>query len=40
MAARKPSKKPFHETVAERLIQQLKDGTAPWQRPWMPGEGA
>lgn len=40
MAARKPSKKPFHETVAERLIQQLKDGTAPWQRPWIPGEGS
>lgn len=31
------SKKPFHEVVAERLIQQLKQGTAPWQRPWEPG---
>lgn len=31
-------KKPFHETVAERLIEQLKQGTAPWQRPWKPGE--
>ncbi len=40
MAARKPSKKPFHESVAERLIQQLKEGTAPWQRPWIPGEGS
>ena len=38
MVARKPSKKRFHELVAERLIQQLKDGTAPWQRPWVPGE--
>lgn len=27
-------KKPFHETVAEKLIEQLKAGTAPWQRPW------
>ena len=30
-------KKPFHEQVAEKLIQQLKQGTAPWQRPWKPG---
>lgn len=31
-------KKPFHETVAEKLIEQLKQGTAPWQKPWEPGE--
>lgn len=31
-------KKPFHETVAETLIEQLKAGTAPWQRPWQAGE--
>ena len=31
-------KKAFHEQVAERLIAQLKQGTAPWQRPWAPGE--
>lgn len=31
-------KKPFHETVAEKLIEQLREGTAPWQKPWMPGE--
>ena len=31
-------KKPFHEAVAEKLIEQLKAGTAPWQRPWEPGE--
>ncbi|WP_425117456.1 zincin-like metallopeptidase domain-containing protein [Burkholderia ambifaria] len=30
-------KRPFHEVVAERLIEQLKAGTAPWQRPWEPG---
>ena len=30
--------KPFHETVAEKLIEQLKAGTAPWQRPWQAGE--
>jgi antirestriction protein ArdC len=28
------SKKPFHERVAEDLIRQLREGTAPWQRPW------
>ncbi|WP_417519310.1 zincin-like metallopeptidase domain-containing protein [Marinobacter sp.] len=32
------AKKPFHEVVAEKLIEQLKAGTAPWQRPWNPGE--
>ena len=31
------SKKPFHEQVAEKLIEQLKAGTAPWQKPWNPG---
>lgn len=31
-------KKPFHEVVAERLIEQLKQGTAPWQKPWVPGQ--
>ena len=31
-------KKPFHEMIAEKLIEQLKTGTAPWQRPWEPGE--
>lgn len=30
-------KKPFHETVAEKLIEEIKAGTAPWQRPWEPG---
>ncbi len=33
------SKKPFHEIVAERLIKQLKQGTAPWQMPWKAGDG-
>lgn len=31
------AKKPFHEVVAENLIAQLKEGTAPWQKPWNPG---
>jgi antirestriction protein ArdC/phage/plasmid primase-like uncharacterized protein len=31
-------KKPFHETVADKLIEQLRQGTAPWQKPWKPGQ--
>ena len=31
-------KQPFHEVVAEQLIEKLKAGTAPWQKPWKPGE--
>jgi N12 class adenine-specific DNA methylase/antirestriction protein ArdC/phage/plasmid primase-like uncharacterized protein len=31
------NKKLFHETVAQNLIKRLKEGTAPWQRPWQPG---
>jgi len=31
-------KKPFYEQVAEKLIEQLKAGTAPWQRPWAPAQ--
>ena len=29
--------KPFHVRVAERIIQQLEQGTAPWQVPWETG---
>lgn len=32
------SHKPFYATVADRLIAQLEAGTAPWQKPWKPGE--
>ena len=28
------SKPSFSEMVAEKLIKQLEEGTAPWQRPW------
>lgn len=34
----KTIKKAFHEQVAENLIKQLKKGTAPWQKPWKPGD--
>jgi putative DNA primase/helicase len=30
-------RKPFHVIVAETLIAQLEQGTAPWQKPWEPG---
>ncbi|WP_017170313.1 ArdC-like ssDNA-binding domain-containing protein, partial [Xanthomonas phaseoli] len=28
----------YVEQVATTLIEQLRSGTAPWQRPWEPGE--
>jgi N12 class adenine-specific DNA methylase/antirestriction protein ArdC/phage/plasmid primase-like uncharacterized protein len=34
----KMNKKPYHEILAEKLIEQIKQGTAPWQRPWQPGD--
>ncbi|SEF85359.1 zincin-like metallopeptidase domain-containing protein [Nitrosomonas ureae] len=34
----KEAKKAFHEQVAENLIEQLKKGVAPWQKPWKPGD--
>jgi putative DNA primase/helicase len=34
----KEAKKAFHEQVTENLIEQLKKGVAPWQKPWEPGD--
>ncbi|EGC9888848.1 DUF1738 domain-containing protein [Salmonella enterica] len=31
-------KKEYAEEVAARIIEQLQQGTAPWQKPWKPGE--
>jgi antirestriction protein ArdC/phage/plasmid primase-like uncharacterized protein/Mor family transcriptional regulator len=31
-------KKPHHIKVAENLIKKIEEGTAPWQRPWKPGQ--
>lgn len=28
----------YHQTVAEAIIKQLKQGTAPWVKPWQAGE--
>jgi putative DNA primase/helicase len=32
------SSKPFHVQVAELLIARMKEGTAPWQKPWKAGD--
>ena len=32
-------KQSFSESVAQRLIDQIKAGTAPWQRPYEAGMG-
>jgi putative DNA primase/helicase len=31
-------KRPFHVQVAETILAQLRRGTAPWLKPWAPGE--
>ena len=31
------SKTPYHTEVAEKIIEQLKQGQAPWVKPWQPG---
>ncbi len=37
-ASAKTKRRPFHEEFAEKIIDHLKAGTAPWQRPWHPGK--
>ncbi len=27
-----------HKDLADRIIKQIKEGVAPWQKPWKPGE--
>lgn len=31
-------KQEYAEKVAAKIIEQLEQGTAPWQKPWQPGE--
>jgi len=31
-------KKPYYERVAEEVIKALEEGTAPWIKPWEPGQ--
>jgi putative DNA primase/helicase len=33
------TKIPHHQTVANQIIESLKTGTAPWLKPWEPGNG-
>lgn len=33
----KPKRPPFHVEFAEKIIQKLKEGAAPWQKPWEDG---
>ncbi len=37
MATQQTTKQPYYEKIANQLIEQLKNGTAPWQLPWEPG---
>ena len=37
--ARKPDKHDeYYERFAEQVIDQIRQGTAPWQKPWQPGQ--
>ena len=31
-------KKTYHERFADQVIEQIGNGTAPWMKPWTPGE--
>ena len=33
------TKIPYHQVVANQIIEQLKQGTAPWLKPWEAGDG-
>lgn len=33
------TKMPYHQIVANQIIENLKAGTAPWLKPWEPGIG-
>ena len=34
----KSRERAYHEDFAEKMIQAVKKGTAPWMKPWKPGE--
>lgn len=38
MGKDKPARPPFHEEFAAKIIEDLKQGVAPWQKPWKPGQ--
>ena len=38
-APSKPNKADeYHQKFADQIVEQIRQGTAPWQRPWKPGE--
>ena len=37
---RSDKQKDYYERFADKLIVRIRKGTAPWQRPWQPGESA
>lgn len=34
---KKPFEQTYHKTVADELIERIREGTAPWQQPWEAG---
>ena len=38
--AQKEKRPPFHEEFANKIIERLQEGTAPWQVPWTAGKGS
>ena len=38
MASGREQTDEYHQQFAERIIRALKEGTAPWQKAWQPGE--
>ena len=38
-APHKPNKTDeYHQQFADQIVEQIRQGTAPWQKPWKPGE--
>ena len=35
----KSPKKDYYKEIADKLIKNLEEGTAPWQKPWQEGGG-
>ena len=38
MASGREQTDEYHQQFAKRIIRALKEGTAPWQKAWQPGE--
>jgi len=35
-----PKQQDYYREFADKLIERIRNGTAPWQKPWKPGESA